>query len=289
MFKSVRERKSIVVSLKVDLMLSSIVILIIAHVFSSSVPAQFIRLSLQNGLFLLLLWVDQNFHSLIIKTFGFDHIKHVEFYLESLLDIAYPEEEPLSMAFWVYVILQDEVIFVITDFVSKLEVAWFKSGFEYKSFVVWILWCVVVEWGERYWLWALLVLVIGTDADAVLGFEQLLKVASPYQLIEIVGIKFLIWIVKELSESWVHDGVLLAFLEFAFVFKVEQMTQRCLCVLSLLDYLLNFLLFTIAFSIRSSRFLTVLLLLCFIVNAADGAERAVSTNGPLSTSWTLPW
>lgn len=166
-----RERKRIVVSLKVDLMLSSIVILIIAHVFSSSVPTQFVRLSVQNGLFLLLLWVDQNFHSFIIKTFGFDHIKHVEFDLESFPDIAYLEEEPLRMAFWVYVILQDEVIFVVTDFVSKLEVAWFKSGFEYKSFVLYILWCVVVEWGERYWLCALLVFVIGTDANAVLGFE----------------------------------------------------------------------------------------------------------------------
>ena len=80
-------------------MLSSIVILIIAHVFSSSAPAHFVRLSIQNGLFLLLLGVDQNFHSLIIKTFGFDHIKHVEFDFESFPDIAYSEEEPLRMAF----------------------------------------------------------------------------------------------------------------------------------------------------------------------------------------------
>ena len=65
------------------------------------------------------------------------------------------------------------------------------------------------------------------------------------------------------------------------------MAQRCLCVRSLLDHLLHFLLLTIAFNIRNSSFLSSFLLLRFIIDAANRADRAVSAHSSLSTSRAL--
>ena len=187
-----REREGVVVSLEVDLVLPSVVVLIVAHVLATSAPAELLRLSLQNGLLLLLVRVDQDLHALVVETLGFDHVEHIEFDLHSFPDVAHSEEEPLGVSFGVHIILQDEVVLVVADFVRQLEVSRLESRLKNESLILDILWCVVVERWEREWLSVSLVLVIARNTYAILRLEEFLKVAGPYQLVEIVCIKLLV-------------------------------------------------------------------------------------------------
>lgn len=96
------------------------------------------------------------------------------------------------MSFGVHIILQDEVVLVVADFVSELEVSRLESRLKNESLILNILWCVVVERWEREWLSVSLVLVIARNTYAILRLEEFLKVAGPYQLVEIVCIKLLV-------------------------------------------------------------------------------------------------
>jgi len=81
-----------------------------------------------------------------------------------------------------------------------------------------------------------------------------------------------------LSESGVHYWVLFALGKFTFVLEIEKMAQRSLCVLSRLDNLLDFLLLIVSFSLSRCGFLCRLLLLRFVVDAADRADGAISAD-----------
>ena len=81
-----------------------------------------------------------------------------------------------------------------------------------------------------------------------------------------------------LSKSGVHYWVLFAFGEFALVLEIEKMAQRSLCVLGRLHNLLDFLLLIVSFSLGHCGFLCRLLLLCFVVDAADRADGAISAD-----------
>jgi hypothetical protein len=129
----VTEREGVEVSLlerrTIGLLFFSIFILVIAKIFTTSVPAllllEFFLSSalLFLGSFVLFLRIDENFHAIVIKTLRFDHIKHVEFDLKISLSISNSEVEPLGVTFGVHIILKNEVVFIVILFVRKLEVA----------------------------------------------------------------------------------------------------------------------------------------------------------------------
>lgn len=138
MFKSMGESEGVVASLKVSHLVRVlfVVILEIAQVLTTSCPtllefefllAGTVTISSLLDPFLPFLRVDKNFHALVVETLSFDHVEHIELYSHSLLDVGNSEEEPLSVAFRVDIVLQDQVILIIINFVSKLEVTRFKS------------------------------------------------------------------------------------------------------------------------------------------------------------------
>ena len=129
---------------------------------------------------------------------------------------------------------------------SQLEVSRLESRLKYESLILGILWGVVVERWEREWLSISLVLVVARNTNAILRLEEFLKVAGPYQLVEIVCIKLFGRVIVALSESGVYNWVLLALGEFTLVLEIEKMAQGGLCVLSRLDHLLDFLLLVVS-------------------------------------------
>lgn len=116
MLKSVSESESIVASLEVcDLVLIFLVIVLeIAQVFSPSCPS-LLKLEILLACtvagpsfldpLLSLFGVNEDFHSLVVETFGLDHVKHIELDFHSFFNIGNSEKEPLSMSFRVNIIL----------------------------------------------------------------------------------------------------------------------------------------------------------------------------------------
>ena len=110
MFKLMTERESVEVSLlerrsAVLSLLFAILILIITKILTTSNPALILsHLLLRNAFhlfstFVSLLRVDKDFHAIVVKRFGFDHIQHIELDLVVASCIANSEVEPLSVAF----------------------------------------------------------------------------------------------------------------------------------------------------------------------------------------------
>lgn len=118
------ESKCLVASLEIGLLrlVLLIVVLEVAKVFSTSNPSFLELLVLFGGLtrlfsfldpFLSLLGVHEHFHSFVVKTFAFYHIKHIKLNFETFFDICNSEEEPLGMSFRVDIVLEDKVILVV--------------------------------------------------------------------------------------------------------------------------------------------------------------------------------
>lgn len=96
-----REGEGVVIPLKVGDVLLLVVVLVVADVIAASVPA---ALSLDSAieisrLLLLFLGVDEHLHAVVVETLGLDHVEHVEFDFESLLDVCHSEVKPLRVSF----------------------------------------------------------------------------------------------------------------------------------------------------------------------------------------------
>jgi hypothetical protein len=74
--------------------------------------------------------IDKDLHTIIVETLGLDHIQHVEFDFEAFTSIRYPEVEPLSVAFGVDVVLENQVVLLVALLVSKLEITRFEARFK---------------------------------------------------------------------------------------------------------------------------------------------------------------
>ena len=108
MLKSVRERKSEVGS-EESTLVPLIGIRMIINISSNPMPPNAF-------IFLNFIWKTEDFHSVIIKRVWFCKIQKVEFDFLALGGIWAPEKVPLGITIRVYVILQDQVIFILWDF-----------------------------------------------------------------------------------------------------------------------------------------------------------------------------
>ena len=94
------------------------------------------------------LWMDQNFHSLVVERRWLGHVDDVKFDSLPSCSVSNLKVVPLSMALCVDVILENEVIFALWDFDRHVEVSGFKPRLESKSLIV-SKWLVV---GFNCWL-----------------------------------------------------------------------------------------------------------------------------------------
>jgi hypothetical protein len=85
----------------------------------------------------------------------------------------------LGVTFWINVVLQNQVVFMVRHFVRKLQVSRFKPRFKDQSLIRSTTGLIVVERWEWHWFQALLILVCA-HANAVLGFQQFLEIACSY-------------------------------------------------------------------------------------------------------------
>jgi hypothetical protein len=95
----------------------------VANVCSVTVPtisSSFVLLSFFLG-------VKQWFHSLVIRTFWLDKIDNIELISCEFLDILHSEVEPLSVCGGIVIILQDQVIFILSNFNSSSQITGFET------------------------------------------------------------------------------------------------------------------------------------------------------------------
>ena len=126
--KSVRERKSEVGS-EESTLVPFIGIRMIINISSNPMPPN-------TFIFLYFIWKTQDFHSVIIQRVWFRKIQKVEFNFLALGGIWAPEKVPLGITIRVYVILQDQVIFILWDFDGWEQVAGLKPGLENQGLVL---------------------------------------------------------------------------------------------------------------------------------------------------------
>lgn len=120
MLKSVSECECVVASLEVRLVLSSVVVLVVAHILSSSRPALVFVFLCK---LLRSLRVAENFHAFVVETLRLDHVKQVELNFSSFLNVGHSEVEPLCMSFGVDVVLNYQIVFLVAHFADELEIA----------------------------------------------------------------------------------------------------------------------------------------------------------------------
>ena len=73
---------------------------------------------------------DSRFHAVIEEGVSFGHVDYVEFDCCPLGYVPCTEEEPLVVAFGVYVVLENEVVFVVLPLVDFVEIAGLEVGVE---------------------------------------------------------------------------------------------------------------------------------------------------------------
>ena len=108
--ESMSEGESVVASLEIGhlVLVFLVIVLEVAEVLSASSPPLLelevlLACTVAGSSFLYpvlsLFRVNEHFHSLVIKTFGFYHIKHIELHFHSFFNISNSEKEPLSVPF----------------------------------------------------------------------------------------------------------------------------------------------------------------------------------------------
>ncbi len=125
-----------IASLVVRHSLSSIIILEIRDIFSTSVPTD-------TFIFKFFLWISQHFHPFIVEALWLKEVQHVKFYFCSLSCVLNAEVEPLSVTFGVKIILKNEIVFFLWQFVSKLKVPTLETAFKDESGVLNRPWDIV--------------------------------------------------------------------------------------------------------------------------------------------------
>ncbi len=75
--------------------------------------------------------VDQRFHSLVVGAFGFDQVNYVEFVSLAFLGIFDWVVEPLGVIAGAIVILQNQIILVVSYFDSSSEITTFEPTFKH--------------------------------------------------------------------------------------------------------------------------------------------------------------
>ena len=127
--KSMREGQSIIASAE-SITFSFKSILIITDVFADSMPAELL------GSISWHLGETQHAHTFVIEWVRLGEIEDVELDSKILLRITNSEEEPLSVPICVNIILENQVVFVITHFHSSKQIACLKSWLEDQGFVL---------------------------------------------------------------------------------------------------------------------------------------------------------
>ena len=95
---------------------------------------------------MLLLGVEQRLHALVVGALGFDQIYNIEFVGGELLHVLNSEIEPLSEGCGHVIVLEDQVVFVVSDLDGSAQVARLESALEDESVIVVIL--LGVEWAQ---------------------------------------------------------------------------------------------------------------------------------------------
>ena len=98
MFKSVRERKGVVVAHITKLLVLLKRILAVPNVTAPSLPPLVLQ-------FTFLLRVENHLHTLIVKGLRLDHVEHIELDLLALPHVLHTEVIPLSVALGIYIVL----------------------------------------------------------------------------------------------------------------------------------------------------------------------------------------
>lgn len=104
------------------------------------------------------------------------------------------------MTLGIDVILQNQIVFIIGDFVGQLEVSRLKTRLEHECPIIRTLGHVIVSTWEGYWL-TKLPLLFEKKVVTILKLQYLFYVACPYKLIEVIRVKLLIRCITLLSES----------------------------------------------------------------------------------------
>lgn len=107
-------------------------IFIIINLFSNSMPPDVLFL-------FLFLGEAQNLHTIIIKRIRFCEINYIESNFLTFLEVGNSIEEPLSMSIGINIILQNQVIFILSNLHCCKQITRFKATFKKKRFIFWTL------------------------------------------------------------------------------------------------------------------------------------------------------
>ena len=77
-----------------------------------------------------LLWISEHFHALIIETFRFKEIEHVELHFCPFSCVWDAEIEPLSVSLRIQIILKNKVVLFIWKFMCQLEISTLETAFK---------------------------------------------------------------------------------------------------------------------------------------------------------------
>jgi hypothetical protein len=108
-------------------------VLVIAYIVAVPLPSQATFIIRFN------FWIYEGFHTLVVTAFWFNEVYNVELIWNVFACVLHLEEKPLSVVICAIVILQDEIILELPDLNSSSQITRFKSAFEDKCSVRWIL------------------------------------------------------------------------------------------------------------------------------------------------------
>jgi hypothetical protein len=114
-------------------------ILEIANVGPISVPANTLTILLISCLFRVKQW----FHTLVIRTFRLNQIYKVEFVSLSSSGISYSKVVPLCVSSCIMIVLQNQIVFIITNFNSSSQITRFETTLKNQSCIFLIFFLIV--------------------------------------------------------------------------------------------------------------------------------------------------
>ena len=98
-------------------------ILEVANILTIPVPANALSIVAVRHF----LGVEERFHALVVGALRLDQIHKVELISCEFLDILHSEIEPLSVCCGIMIILQDQVIFILSNFNSSSQITRFET------------------------------------------------------------------------------------------------------------------------------------------------------------------
>jgi len=111
----------------------------VTNVGSVTIPTISSSIILLSFLFRVKEW----FHTLVIRTFGLDQIDNIELVSSEFLDVLHSKVEPLGVCSSIVIVLQDQVIFILSNFNSSSQVTRLETRFKYKCFVIFVFFLIV--------------------------------------------------------------------------------------------------------------------------------------------------